>query len=237
MTVKLRMFGQDLASMAAKARNKYDEAWMGFIRFGLVIFYDLVFFGPFFWIKNWGNMGITYGANLASVGLLIPSIEGFTNWLMWVAIVSGVTLVGYPAVFYIFSWFAKKIAGDKEHSAKQLFLSFSYALSPYALLLWIAFSITLVAVNWAYPLTAFSDPFGWGWNLLGTKYDWNPMMPQILPYIQAPILFAGLALALNSTYNIAMKLFDDHTKAFRASAVMGVLHTLAALGFIMILFG
>jgi polyferredoxin len=237
MTLKLRMIGKDLANIAAKAKNKFDEAWMGFIRFTLAIFYELVFFGPYFWIKDWGNMGNIFGANLITMGLLVPSLDGLSNWFKWALMVSSISLVGYPAVFYAFSWVAKKVAGDAEHSTKQIFLSFSYALAPYGLFLWIAFAVTLVTVNWAYPLNAFSDPLGWGWNLFGIKFAWRPFSPELLPYIQVPILLIGLTLAINSTYNIAMKLFSNHTKALRASIVMGILHTLAALVFVWVITG
>jgi ferredoxin len=237
MTLKLRMIGQDLANLATKAKDKFDEAWMDFIRFTLVITYQLVFFGPYFWFKDWGNMGNIFGANLATIGLLTPSFQGLSNWFGWAVIVGGTALVGYPALFYAFSWLAKKTAGDVEHAPKQVFLSFSYALTPYSLFLWLAFAITLVTVNWAYPLTAFSDPLGWGWNLLGTRFAWRPILPDFLPYFQLPIVLVGLALAVNSTYNIAVRLFGDHAKALRASTVMGVLHTLAALVFIWIISG
>jgi|Deesub1362A_J573_1020465.scaffolds.fasta_scaffold00067_8 polyferredoxin len=237
MTLKLRMIGQDLAKIAAKAKNKFDEAWMGFIRFTLAVFYELVFFGPYFWIKDWGNMGIIYGANLATIGLLTPSLEGLNNWFKWALIVAGVALVGYPAVFYGFSWLAKKLAGENGISTRQLFLSFSYALVPYGLFLWLAFAFSLILVNWAYPITAFSDPLGWGWNIFGTKFEWNPISPEVLPYLQAPLLLIGLALAINTTYNIARELLNDHAKAFRATLVMGILHTMAGLVFVWIVAG
>ncbi|MEE9585937.1 MAG: 4Fe-4S binding protein, partial [Nitrososphaerales archaeon] len=238
MTLKLRMIGRDLPNIAAKAKNKFDEAWMGFIRFTLAPMYMLVFFGPYFWIKDWGNMGNIYGANLPTIGLLTPTLGAFGNWLGWAIIVGGLALVGYPAVFYVFSWLAKKSVGDVKQSTKQLFLSFSYALAPFGMTLWIAFALSLIMVNWAYPLNAFTDPLGYGWNVLAIeKFAWNPFLPDMLPYIQAPVLFIGLGLAINSTYNIGMRLFEDHNKALRAAVIMGILHVLAALAVIWILAG
>ena len=238
MTLKLRMVGRDLPNTAAKAKTKFDEAWMGFIRFTLAPMYMLVFFGPYFWIKDWGNMGIIYGANLSSIGLLMPSIGGFANWLGWAVIVGGIALVGFPAVFYAFSWLAKKAVGDVKHSTKQLFLSFSYALAPYGMALWIAFALSLIMVNWSYPLNAFSDPMGLGWNVLAIeRFAWTPFIPNMLPYIQAPVLFIGLGFAINGTYNIGLRLFEDHNKALRGAVVMGILHVLAAFIVIWILSG
>lgn len=235
MTLKLRMIAKDIVT---KVRTSTDEAWMGFIRFSLVVVYMLVFFGPYFWIKDWGNMSIPFGANLFTINLLTPTLEGFRNWLGWAVIVTSISLIIFPAIFFAFSWLAKKIVGDKKNSAKQVFLAFSNALTPYALLLWIAFAITLVTINWAYPIRAFSDPLGWGWNIFGTgTVTWQPIAPDWLPYIQAPITFLGLMLAIESTHKIALNLFEEHRKAIRATIVMAVLYTLAALLFVWIIAG
>ena len=240
MTIKLRRprtIVRDLVNVAVKAKGKYDEAWMGFTRFTLAIFYELVFFGPYWFLKDWGNMGVNFGANLPTIGLLTPTVGGFQNWLMWVLIVAGVALLIYPAVFYGFSWLAKRVAKDKTKSTKQVFLSFSYALVPYGLFLWLAFAITIVLVNWAYPLTAFSDPLGWGWDLLGMKFTWMPIVPDLIPYFQAPLFLIGLTFAIVVTYNIAQKLFESQKKAMRATTVMTVLHVATALIFVWIIMG
>ncbi len=221
-----------------RVHAKADEAWMGFIRFPLAIFYYLVFFGPYFWIKDWGNMGVNFGANLPMIGLLVPTLQGFKNWLAWALLVSSITLVIFPAVFFAFSWLAKKAAQDRETSMKRVFLAFSYSLVSYVHMLWVAFAIILLAVNWAYPLRAFSDPMGWGWNLLGTGHvKWRPFIPDLIPFIQGVIVFIGLALGIKSTYHIALNVFQEHNKAFKASAVMGVLHTIMALLFIAVVMG
>ncbi len=235
MTLKLRMIGKDLAQ---RIRMKADEAWMGFIRFGLALFYEMVFFGPYAWIKDWGNMLNVYGANLLTLYLLTPTLEGFISWLKWAGIVSLTCLLLIPAVFLVFSWLAKIAAGARKESTKKVFLAFSYALSPYGLLIWIAFALTLLGINWAYPIRVFSDPLGLGWNLLGTAdINWQPFMPTIWPYVQMSITLFGLALAINITYSIAMNLFKDHGKAIRATAVMSIFHVGAALFFAMVLMG
>ncbi len=236
MTVKIRMIGKDLAHMAVKAKNKLDEAWMSFIRFTLGVFYILVFFGPYAWIRDWGNMGVDYGANLASIGLLTPGIGGVVNWFKWALMVAGIALVAYPAIFYAFSWISKKVA-KAEKTTRRIFLAFSYALIPYIVFIWVAFAVAILLVFWAYPLTAFSDPFGWGWNLLGFKFKWNPVLPQSLPYVLASLSILGMALAINSTYNIARKMFESHKKAFRATSVMALLHIMSAIVFIWIVSG
>ncbi len=87
---------------------------------------------------------------------------------------------------------------------KTMFVDLAYALVPMGLAAWIAFSISFVMVNISYAIPLLSDPFGWGWNLIGTaKYDWRPYFPELLPYIQIPILLIGLALSIVTAYQIA----------------------------------
>ncbi len=236
MTVKIRMIGKDLAHMAVKAKNRFDEAWMSFIRFTLGIFYILVFFGPYAWIKDWGNMGVNFGANLASIGLLVPGIEGVVNWFRWAIMVAGVSLVVYPAIFYAFSWISKKVA-KAEEDTKRIFLAFSYGLIPYIVFIWVAFAVAILLVFWVYPITAFSDPLGWGWNLLGFKFKWDPIHPQSLPYVLSSLAILGMALSINSTYNIAREMFKDHSRAYRATSVMALLHVVSAIVFVWVVAG
>ncbi len=229
MTIKLRMVGKDLANIARRAKDRYDEAWMGFIRFTTAIFYELVFFGPFNVLKDWGDMETKWGANLASAGVLIPTIHGLANWFKWAIIVSGIALVLFPAIFYAFSWCANRYA-KSDLPTKRVFLAFSYSLAPYGLLIWMSFALSLLLINWVRPINSFSDPFGLGWNLLGIeKIPWHPLMPEKLVFIQAPFVLFGLALAINSTYNIARELFKDHKMALKSTVIMSILHLIAAI--------
>ncbi len=240
MTVKLRMVGKEGIE---RGQERPDEAWMGFIRFSLVIVYQLVFFGAFFWIKDWGNMGVTMGANLPTIALLIPTPGGFMNWVLWALLISGIALIIFPAIFYAFSWLAKKAARATDVSTKRAFLTFSYSLVPYQLLLWMSFGLILMLINWAYPIYAFSDPLGHGWNILSfvgftnASDMWSPIGATLLPFIQSAFLFVGLALAIGATHKISFKMFGDRSKAMRATAVMSTLHLLSGIAFLWVLFG
>ena len=236
MTLKLRMIGKDISK---KVTGKADEAWMGFIRFVLAPTYFLVFFGSYFWIKDWGNMGTKFGANLPSIGLLTPTASGFDNWLLWVLMLSTIILVLFPAIFFAFSWVAKQAAGDKKIPIKQVFFALNHALTPYAMFLWISFGVVLITWDWLYPIMGFSNPMGWGWNLFGTGgIAWSPpLVPHLTPFIVSPLVFLGLGLAIHSTYNIGMNLFGEHQRAIRATSVMSILYILVALFFIWILMG
>lgn len=240
MTVKLRMAGKEIAD---KVRAKADEAWMGFIRLTTVVFYMLAFFGPFYFLKKWGNMGVQLNANLPTVGALTPTLQGFTGWLTWAAIVVGISLFAFPALFYAFSWLSKKSAGTDDVGTKEVFLSYSNALTPFALLLWMSFGLVLLAVNWAYPIhSLLADPLGWGASWLGIDLPtahamWQPIAPVWLPYIQGVMTLVGFALSIGTTYRIGLNLFETDGKALKSTGVMTVLYTLAAAVFLGVLMG
>jgi hypothetical protein len=102
-----------------------------------------------------------------------------------------------------------KYFSESKHSVKDIFTGFSYELVPLALMAWIAFSIPIIQVNWSYILNTISDPFGWGWNLLGTKnISWNPIFPGLIPYEQLIILLIGLYYSIKTGYKLAAQYFD-----------------------------
>ncbi|MEM0214599.1 MAG: hypothetical protein QW384_01260 [Archaeoglobaceae archaeon] len=231
MTVKLRSINRviaDLAKIATRARGKYDEAWMGFIRFTTAIFYELVFFSA--WgLKYLGDMNRTWGANLASASVLIPSIADLAGWFNWAILVSGISLIIFPAVFYAVCYASKKIA-KVEEPTERLFLSLSYSLVPYGLLIWMSFALSLVLVNWVKIVNVLTDPFGLGWDLLGIgKHLLKPIAPEILLYLQIPFILFGLFLATIATYEIARALTNERAKAEKICLTMGSIHVLSAI--------
>jgi hypothetical protein len=77
-------------------------------------------------------------------------------------------------------------------------------------MLWIAFVIPMLFVNVSFILQSLSDPFGWGWDFLGTaNTPWHQFLPRYIPMFQAVIILTGLYLSLrnlrNSWLHIQMK--------------------------------
>ncbi len=86
-----------------------------------------------------------------------------------------------------------EILGASQKTFRQIFIDLSYVLVPMGLACWMAFSISFLFINIVYILHVISDPFGWGWNLFGTKdLTWKPQGTGIYPYIQGLILLIGL---------------------------------------------
>ena len=102
-------------------------------------------------------------------------------------------------------------------SPSGVFVQYAYALIPLGLAAWIAFSFGFVLVNGSYAISTLSDPFGWGWNLLGTAgFPWSPLDPTVIAVLQVGALMVGLAMALTNAYRIARQSQLDTTLALRS---------------------
>ncbi len=176
ITIRTRPFFQDL--QVEKGR-KLDEAYKAFIMLGAAIMYSIVMLGPWGRIKDWANF------------------TSFSGLLLYAAIFLGSILVAAPALHLVFTWLSRVFAGGSRPDLKKLFVDYAYTLVPLGLAGWIAFSFSFVLPNISYALSVLSDPFGWGWDLFGTKgYPWTPYAPHLLPYIQVPTLLLGLVLSI-----------------------------------------
>ncbi|MEM2484851.1 MAG: hypothetical protein QXT82_08465, partial [Candidatus Caldarchaeum sp.] len=109
-------------------------------------------------------------------------------------------------------------SGVKHIPLKKIFINFSYSLVPLSLMSWVAFSLYILLVNGSYLVAALSDPFGWGWDLFGTKhFPWTPVLTSIIPYIQAALLIAGLYLSVKLAYRIAQRTMPSRNAAIKAA--------------------
>ncbi|MEE8448154.1 MAG: hypothetical protein V3S39_00835 [Thermodesulfobacteriota bacterium] len=62
-----------------------------------------------------------------------------------------------------------------------------------------------------------SDPFGWGWNLLGApQYEWRPYFPGVVPYVQLGAMIIGLLASTYYTYRITRENFHKRIATLRA---------------------
>ena len=212
MTVNLRPFCSD-----TKLKG-YDEAWKAFIMLTLAVAYSIIYLGPWGRFKDW--------VNIAEKG----------NWAGFLTYAAGLwisALVLIPGLYYSAIRMGRWLAGPHTASPKEIFLGFVYPLVPLGLLAWVAFSFPLVLVNGSYILMVLSDPFGWGWNLLGTAHvAWTPVVPHWTPYIQIPLLLVGLYYALKTGYAHALRLFKGRSQAIQAFAPVAILLTGCVLAFI-----
>ena len=124
----------------------------------------------------------------------------------WAAYASGFIafgLIGLPGLFWLTTMISRQVSGQQA-PIERLFIDYAYLLIPLGLAAWIAFSFGFVLINGSYALAAASDPFGWGWNLLGaTDAEWQPIGSGIISFLQTGILTIGLLFSTNIGYHIA----------------------------------
>ena len=211
IAINIRSMGADLT----ETRNrKLDEAYKAFIMLGAAAIYSAVLLGP------WGPLKLA----AYSVGTL--------PWLGYVISFLVLILVAIPGIFWLAVWSGKRISEATE-SMKRLFISQAYALVPLGLTAWIAFSLSFVFANFSYVLVALSDPFGWGWNLLGTAgVAWTPWLTNLTPFLQVGVLIGGFIWASTTSRKVATEKLDAPRAAKLSAPVIGfcLIFTITLMG-------
>jgi polyferredoxin len=204
VSLNLRLPGSDL--LVARGW-KPDEAYKAFIMLACAAIYPVVFLGPWGWLKAWANLDTLSGFGLYALGFLL------------------LNLVGVPALHLGAAAVTRWLTGLREVPVRRVFVALAYALVPMGLAAWMAFTVSLVFSNLSYALPVLSDPFGWGWNLLGTRdVAWRPWLTGWVPSIQAALLVAGLVASIVSADAILRKLHGERA-AIRGLAVQAALLT------------
>ncbi len=98
------------------------------------------------------------------------------------------------------------------------------ALIPLGLAAWIAFVVPMFMVNVSFIWQALSDPFGWGWNLLGAaNTPWHQLWPSAIPWIQVGCILLGLGYSLRNGWRIWLELAPSPHAALRGMLPLGLL--------------
>ena len=195
MALNIRPFGSDFVEERKRTDDLYnrrglDEAFKSLTMIGILFAFFLTMQGPYGWLKDVARV-----TNLQGYGLFLLAYI-LLNFLL------------IPGLFLLFSYFSKKISGNKQVSLKKIFVDFSYCLVPIGIARWAAYSLGIVLPNGSYIMNTLSDPFAWGWNLFGTaKFHWIPFMTGTLPYFQTSILIIGLLFSLEYGYKFARQIY------------------------------
>jgi polyferredoxin len=163
----------------------FGEAWQAMVMFALACLYSIVNLGPWDWIRdsidlvdkgNWGTFVIFAG-------------------VVWI-----VCLGALPALWYLLTKAGITFAG-RALVARQQFVPTTATLIPLGLACWIAFALATFLSMWTFAGQSLSDPFNWGWNLLGLAGSaWHVPFSPAIPAMQAVCVLAGFAFALGTLY-------------------------------------
>ncbi len=196
----LRSFAADLYQTGGR---KLDEAFKAFIMLGAALIYSAVMLGP------WGV--------LKSAAYNVGSPQW---WIYAASFLVGVFGV-LPGAFLIAVALGRKWSRTQE-PLKRSFVTMAYTLAPLGLTAWIAFSIAFAFTNLSYVWPVLSDPFGQGWNLLGTaNAAWTPYLTALVPALQAVVLIGGLGWAGLTARRLAVEKRSGRDATRLAAPVIG----------------
>jgi ferredoxin len=208
IALNLRPFGADL--LVAKGR-RLDEAYKALIMLTCAVLYNAVLLGPWGRLREWANMATAPG------------------WAAYAAafVLANVALV--PALFWLATVAARRWAGLTAPT-RRLFTDYAYSVIPIGLTAWIAFTMGFVLVNGSYAAAVVSDPFGWGWNLFGTRdVPWAPVLSSLAAALQVGLLLSGLVVSVVVAYRIGRQHAASDARAWRATLPVSGFHTAATL--------
>jgi len=185
------------ADLTAHSRSRVDEAYKALIMLGSAIVYAAVMLGPWSGIKTAAfhvGSGPWFAYAAAFLTFVFLALPG--------ALLGAVTLA--------------RVGSRGSLTLRADFARFASTLIPLGLAAWIAFTVSFVFANGSYVAPLLSDPFGLGWNLLGTaRVAWRPVLTAAAPPMQAAIVIGGLAW----TGSLVKRVARDGGEARGASAL------------------
>lgn len=185
-----------------------SEAFLAMVMLVLASAYTIVDLGHWPWLRDYVNLFDKKNWELFGI---------FALWL-WV-----VALIGFPGVMYVGAALARGLSGVKQR-ALDIMIASCGALVPIGLMLWIAFTMQMLFVNWTFVLQSLSDPFGWGWDFLGTRSTpWHQIWPEGIPWLQVGIMLLGLYYSLRNAWRIWLGLTPEPKAALKGMVPVSVI--------------
>jgi plastocyanin len=217
VAINLRPFGSDLLVESGRGLG---EAYNALIMLTAALVYSAIFLGPWGWLKDWASAASVSGRALYAAAFLV------------------INLLAVPGLFLLATALSKVVSGVRGMSIKRLFTNYSYTLVPMGLSMWIAFSFSFLFVNGSYALSVISDPFGWGWDLFGTRsFPWTPVLIGLVPYLQVATLAVGLVFSIYIAYCIGRQHSADEGQTIRGLIPIAASLAVATLTFLRLYLG
>jgi hypothetical protein len=141
-------------------------------------------------------------------------------------IISTVGLILAPLLFGLvylgFSWAIRRLAGTKM-SVARVARVFVFSLVPIALAYNLAHFISLLILQGQLIIPLISDPFGFGWNILGTadyRLNLNAINARVVWYISVSSIVVGHIASVYVAHVIAVREMPDHAAALKSQYPM-----------------
>jgi ferredoxin len=127
-------------------------------------------------------------------------------------------------IFSLWSLVTKRLGGNSTRF-KNVFTSFSFAFLPIALSSHLAHNLVHFFEEGTAAIPVISDPFGWGWNLLGTAdFLTAPLLKMdLLRILQMSLITLGYLGALYTGWRVSRQTFGKRRRALAGLVPMLVL--------------
>ena len=215
--------------------KSYGEAWQVVVLLVLAMVYSVTLHSPWPFMRDMVN--IVDKASLFQFGLFF-------------AVLCGVALGVVPLIFWLMCALGLRLSGGAPGKSAtrgeksgvfnaavgNLYKKTLPALLPLGLCFWGVFFVETLMANMTFILLSFSDPFGWGWDLLGTAgLPWVQIWPSGVPWIQAALVLLGVTLTLKKSYGLWHNETDQKNKTLKAFAPTAAVLLLLAGGMLVYL--
>ncbi|MFQ5461586.1 MAG: YHS domain-containing protein [Phycisphaerae bacterium] len=204
LAVNLRPWGSDLA---IEGKPRADEAYLALLMLAITGFHGVTMTPV--WqqlvsaIRSGAGVGRVLGFSLGMALLLLGPIAIY-SLLVLASQKAGAELALRPLAY------------------RDYFIRYAYAMLPIALFYHIAHNLEHLLMEGPKVVAILSDPFGWGWNVLGTA-DWTiPPMISLdkLWIIQVLLVLVGHVYSLWVAQKTSLRLFGSPKAAFRSQLPM-----------------
>lgn len=121
----------------------------------------------------------------------------------------------YFGIYVAFVALAKACARS-DRPLRSLLLDFGYTLLPIALVYHVTHYATLILTHGVKIVSLLSDPFGWGWNLLGTARLFRaPILPDMgwVWHSQVGLILLGHVVSVYVAHLVALRVFPARSRA------------------------
>ncbi|MAE64779.1 MAG: hypothetical protein CMJ18_10975, partial [Phycisphaeraceae bacterium] len=203
MAVNLRPWGADLDG---QAKPRSDEAYLALLMLAITSFHGLTM------TPLWRRL-----TDLLESALAAPAMVSFSLAMAGL-------MIGPIAIYAILVGVTYRLAvrgravGLDRVSYRSFFIRYAYCLLPIALFYHLAHNLEHLLMEGPKALAMISDPFGWGWNLLGTA-GWSvpPMVSlDTLWILQVLLVGIGHVYSLWAAHRISQRTFVDAVSASRS---------------------
>jgi hypothetical protein len=166
--------------------GNFGEAWQAIVMFGLAIVYCIINLGPWHQIRD--HIDIVDKQNWAGFGIYAAVV-----WVLLLGVL--------PGVLYLLTKVGMLIPHGRQPDVKAAsrLRACTAALVPLGLAIWIGFAVAIFCSMLTFVLQSLSDPFNWGWNLLGQAGSpWHILWAPAIPWFQTAGVLIGLVYSLKT---------------------------------------